>query len=412
MVEYALLFAAGFLSASLLALIVAPAIWRRAVSLTRRRVEAALPLTLDAIEADKDRLRAEFAMTARRLEMSADAATAKAAEQSIEIGRGAETLKQVSASLGEAYILFEAEKQRAAGLEAQIAARVDDIRRLTDDNAQVEKALRESQAEAERLAKLLQDASYESSSRQIELVAREQDIERLEEDLATAGGLYEQEQQSVESLRAELHAERAEIVAQTAQAERERQRLRSSLAERDGTIAALGRQVADLGEELEKAKTDGDEGAHRLAEAKRRIEALEAGIAVMAAQQKAREELALAEPQRSEADFDSERRRLKDRLALIVGQNRKLRAELAGLQARPSPLILSGDPDAALREQIGAIAAQVVQMTRALEGPDSPIDRALALGAPAGVANTPGATIVSLADRIRALQKRVARSGD
>jgi hypothetical protein len=47
--------------AGLLALMVAPAIWRRAARLTRSRIEKSVPLTLSEIQADKDQLRAEAA---------------------------------------------------------------------------------------------------------------------------------------------------------------------------------------------------------------------------------------------------------------------------------------------------------------------------------------------------------------
>ncbi len=70
MIQSILFFALGFLCAGFLALMVAPAVWRRAVRLTRRRIEASVPLSLGEIQADKDRIRAEFAMSIRRLEMA------------------------------------------------------------------------------------------------------------------------------------------------------------------------------------------------------------------------------------------------------------------------------------------------------------------------------------------------------
>src|SRR5262245_36544852 len=76
---------------------VAPAIWRRAVALTRRRIEASVPLSLSDIQADKDRMRAEFAMSTRRLEMSIKAFKDKAAAQVIEINRNREELKRLAA---------------------------------------------------------------------------------------------------------------------------------------------------------------------------------------------------------------------------------------------------------------------------------------------------------------------------
>ncbi|TIV95442.1 MAG: hypothetical protein E5V85_20875, partial [Mesorhizobium sp.] len=70
MVQSILFFALGFLCAVFLVSLIAPAVWRRAVVLTRRRLEASMPLTPAEILAEKDRVRAEFAMNTRRLEMN------------------------------------------------------------------------------------------------------------------------------------------------------------------------------------------------------------------------------------------------------------------------------------------------------------------------------------------------------
>src|ERR1700752_2268002 len=74
---------------------IAPAIWRRAVALTRRRIEASVPLSLTDIQADKDRMRAEFAMSTRRLEMSIKTFKDKAAAQVVEINRNREELNRL-----------------------------------------------------------------------------------------------------------------------------------------------------------------------------------------------------------------------------------------------------------------------------------------------------------------------------
>ena len=59
-----------------------------------------------------------------------------------------------------------------------------------------------------------------------------------------------------------------------------------------------------------------------------------------------------------------------------------------------------------LREQINDLAAEVVSLTATLEGPDSPINKALAAApAEASPADGPHEKITSLADRVRALQK-------
>jgi hypothetical protein len=87
MIEYALLVMLGFCVAGLLALLIAPTIWRRAVRLTTKRLDATLPLTLSDIEADKDLLRASYAVQIRRLEAGLNKARDKSASQLVEISK-------------------------------------------------------------------------------------------------------------------------------------------------------------------------------------------------------------------------------------------------------------------------------------------------------------------------------------
>ena len=69
MVEAVMYAVIGFLLGCLLALAVYPLVRDRAVRLTMRKVEAALPMSMSEIEIQKDLLRADFAVTVRRLEM-------------------------------------------------------------------------------------------------------------------------------------------------------------------------------------------------------------------------------------------------------------------------------------------------------------------------------------------------------
>ena len=72
-IENAMYFALGLLAAGLVAIAIGPAFWQRAVRLTRRRIEAATPVTLAEFRADKDNLRAEFAIALRKKEMRIEA---------------------------------------------------------------------------------------------------------------------------------------------------------------------------------------------------------------------------------------------------------------------------------------------------------------------------------------------------
>src|SRR5476649_714785 len=87
MIEPIMYFGIGFLVAALIGLVVIPLVHGRAVRLTMRRLEAATPLSMAEIQADKDQLRAKFAMSTRRLEMSVDQLKTKTTNQLAELGK-------------------------------------------------------------------------------------------------------------------------------------------------------------------------------------------------------------------------------------------------------------------------------------------------------------------------------------
>lgn len=72
-----MIFALGFLVASLCALVFLPVLNARAARLARRRVEASLPLSPREIAAERDHLRAGFAVERRRLERTVETALSR-----------------------------------------------------------------------------------------------------------------------------------------------------------------------------------------------------------------------------------------------------------------------------------------------------------------------------------------------
>src|SRR5262252_2853124 len=92
MIESIMYFGIGFLVASLIGLVIVSLVHNRAARLTARRLEAATPLSMAEIQADKDQLRAEFAISTRRLELSIEQLKARSTNQLSEIGKQAETI--------------------------------------------------------------------------------------------------------------------------------------------------------------------------------------------------------------------------------------------------------------------------------------------------------------------------------
>src|SRR6266516_4902516 len=95
MIESIMYFAIGFFSAGLTVLVVVPLVHGRAVRLTTRRLEAALPASMAEVLVDKDLLRAEFAKSTRRLEIKIEQLTTNSASQRAELGCKSDAINQL-----------------------------------------------------------------------------------------------------------------------------------------------------------------------------------------------------------------------------------------------------------------------------------------------------------------------------
>src|SRR5947209_4197471 len=115
MIEPVMFVGIGFLVAGLLVIGAIPLVHARAVRLTMKRLEAVTPMSMAEIQADKDQLRAEFAMSTRRLEMSVEQMKAKTTSQLAEIGKKSEAVGRLKLELGEktaAVFALEAKEQQ------------------------------------------------------------------------------------------------------------------------------------------------------------------------------------------------------------------------------------------------------------------------------------------------------------
>ena len=101
MVESVLFFALGFLVANLFGLLILPKIYARAERLAARRIEANIPVSLAEIRADRDLLRAEFAMSVCRFENTIEHLKAKMTGQLAELGRKTDEINRLKLAFQE-----------------------------------------------------------------------------------------------------------------------------------------------------------------------------------------------------------------------------------------------------------------------------------------------------------------------
>jgi predicted nucleic acid-binding Zn-ribbon protein len=163
MIDIGMYVALGFLLASLLALMVAPAFWKRAVRLTKRRVEMTMPMSAADIQADKDQLRAEFAIELRRVEVALEKAKDKAARELVEANKRRVEISEINTELegikgrlnekeNANRVLEQTIRRRLPELEGRLKAAKEAMAELEAANAELRNTAG-AQAEALKLAR-------------------------------------------------------------------------------------------------------------------------------------------------------------------------------------------------------------------------------------------------------------------
>jgi predicted nucleic acid-binding Zn-ribbon protein len=395
-IELFLYFVLGFLSAALLAALLAPAVLRRTAMLTRRRIEASVPLTFDEIRAEKDSLRAEYAVAARRLEMDLKAAKTKVSELSIKLARGSKDIKAIATERESSKAELARIEAEARGLRDELRRRDDGMQALSSALTKTEEMLHAQRLEFAKLGKEFEEASFTASARQIEIVARESEIDQLNSDIAALKGQRKAIERNTRNADSAVSMAKESALAEKRRSEALDARLAkltAELSDREERLERRDREVARLRERLKPilASPPSADRDLKLLDLQAENMRLEAEIAELTERMAAR---AVDAPSNDQAP--DRLSRLESRVSTLVRENRALRDKLA------APDVKNDAASRDLREQMQALAAEVVHLTASIEGAGSPIDAALSrANAQQDVPDAP----VSLADRIRALRE-------
>jgi peptidoglycan hydrolase CwlO-like protein len=424
MIEPAMYLAIGFLVAMLCALMVVPLVHNRAVRLTTRRLEAATPLSMAEIQADKDQLRAEFAMSARRLEMSVDQLKNKTTSQLAELGKKSDAINRMKIEIGEKNATIFSLEAREKAVKEQLRATEEEFAVKTEALRTAEKALTDKQAELGKINTELDDRSQVAESRQAELVAVRAQIEELkarvgdaEQEFATTQTRLAHERRDSEAATRELGDARARVenlsqrvtdldralIIQVKEAEM----LSNRVNDLEARLATQGKLLAERDYENNQLRQTSAANERTISELRDEITAMNGGKSQIV--EKLRNEKAAVE----------------DQLRIARDERAKLQREINVIQQQAeSSWATERMENALLRERINDIAAEVAKLAMQLEGPNSAIEAMLAAepmpvrpandvvtptgAGPAAPAGAPeGGT---LAERIRALQSHASRA--
>jgi hypothetical protein len=225
-IETVMIFALGFLAASLCALLLLPAVNARAARLSERRIAARLPLSISEVAAEKDYLRAQFAVAQRRLERKVEA---------VQAHRHAD-LAAIGTRTMEAAALTRTIEARDATLSEREAVLAATRATLSDVERDLE-AARQDTALGLATLQVLEQAHQEVLD----------DLIAARSAPADAASLPAAARSEVPDLTATLVAERETLRASLTAAE---DALAEVMARREGEAADLRRRISDVADSL------------------------------------------------------------------------------------------------------------------------------------------------------------------
>ena len=375
MIEPIMYFGIGFLVAALLGLLFVPLVHNRAVRLTMRRLEAATPLSIAEIRADKDQLRAEFAMSTRRLEMSVEQMKAKTTTQLAELGKKTDAINQLKKELGEKTAAIFALESRDKTMRDQLRATEEEFELKSARCAKPSARSPTRRPNSPSCVAELGERSIMADSQRVELAALRTQVEAMKVSVTD----YER---AVKGTEERLARERTEAEAATEELERSARQARRTCARAPSELErqlvvqtteaeVFSRRVQELEVRLgDQGRRSGrarirDRAAARRTRSARKIEAdlREELDDCRRPQQRRRRQV----PRRHRPARGAARRRGRGaHQAAARDRTMKREAETTWAAERVE--------NALLRERINDVAAEVARLTAVLEGPGSPIE--------------------------------------
>lgn len=355
MIEYALLFGLGFLTAAFLVFLVSPAVHRRIVWYTENRMRATMPLSPQEVRAQKDMVRAfyaaENAKTTQQLVREREKSLAlqlKHDSLALDAGRFAAEIGGLQAQISDMSV--EAAEQRS-----HLRKDENYISQLKTSLHIAEQASAAKEGELEALRTRLNRLAEQSDNLKIDLAARETEIEsmsfkanavRIERDTLRqdVSLLQKRAKDAEQTLAQHEHA----VIRLEDQADRDA----ASVADKDTLLGRRQQEIAKLKEQIKAANAE-------LRKANRALR--NAGLQPVAAD-------AVSEERATEETMAAE----LDTAAIAARLSEEVRKRSAAVSEQ---LKAKSDTyqDEAAREEIADIAARMVALTAINEGPTSPI---------------------------------------
>lgn len=372
MIQYALLFGLGFLTAALLVFLIAPAIHRRIVWFTEKRMRATMPLSPQEVRAQKDMARALFAAENARTEHALTQERDKTVALQIHNGKLQQEASRLSAGGAELQTRIDDLEVEAGELRSRLRQEESYISQLKSSIHAAEQASAEKEADIDGLRKRMTKMGADADNLKIDLATRETEIESLKLRINTLRDERDTLRQDLSAMSQRAADAEQSLRQESDKSKRLEERLDREIAGNADKETAIERHAQDvirLRERLEAAVRESREAskalrAAGLASPKKPAKMPKLSAASMIAGTADEQAKMTEQPQTAEPEPTVE-----DEIAQMTEEVRNRAAALSDrlLKAR------SPAHDNAMREEIAKIAANMVALTALKEGDSSPI---------------------------------------
>lgn len=341
-IQSAMLVALGLLTAGFVVLLLMPHYRRRAERLAVEEVKRQLPMTEAEIRADKDRLRAEYAIRIHQLEARVEEASQQAARQKIELNRRDGAISGLEGEIATLRGSLEEHENARRVLERTITDRLPKVEQRL---AHARDMLSERDQEIERLTR-----TADQSSRALE-EARQIHTQQRDELLRSSATLASRAARNRDQL-ADPRFDGEVALRSEIEALRARAREQAEMITRLQGLLARGGKTSDskLNGEVAEDETESQKD--------REIASLRTRLAEAETSLKAAESVA-------EVDKAGQRK-VGDEVRTLKSRNDKLSAEVARLKAALEIYEAAQKDDTAIRDskvamkaRLGALEAEI-----------------------------------------------------
>ncbi len=261
-----MLIALGFLTAALIVLLMMPQMWRHAVRVTTKHIQSRSPLTMAEIQADRDQLRAEYALSTRKLELTVEKLKEQLANTSVELARSEDESKSIAVRSKEQAAEIAERDAKIVKLTSRVAPLEEELKIKNELIEQQSEKIRQQGDVVERQARSLVESTQLATGKDSQIA----DLQKKTSQQTAEDRTFEMAHQAmsdrvndlgrmaarIEGRRADLYDARREIMALQETVSEQRTVSKSQTKPFREKIAYLRRERDKLEEDLRDAEKE------------------------------------------------------------------------------------------------------------------------------------------------------------